>query len=326
MEALTLAQFERQAAAFDETVAATAGIDHFCSSSDWILPAHVALMPPRTPWLYRGSEGYVAMMRGVHPQGWHYVEPLESVWGLACPLAGPACRPLITAFVELCRRREVDWNMAVVSGLPVASELLAELILRLSARYRLLQGPITTRHVVELSGGMDGFLSRRSRNFRKALKRALRTAEEAGIGFERCDAASPADAAALYERIVQVEARSWKGREGVGIDAGGMHSFYRDMVGRLAARGRLRVMFARHRERDVAYILGAVFQGGYRGLQFSFEADYERFSLGNLCQYRQMIELCAEGCESYDLGTDMQYKRRWADTTRDSMAIIAVNS
>lgn len=325
MEALTLAQFERQAVAFDDTVAATSGIDHFCSSSDWILPAHAALMPPRTPWLFRGSEGYVAMMRGLHPQGWRYVEPLESVWGLACPLAGPACRPLVSAFVDLCRRREIDWDMAVLSGVPVASELLAELILRLSARYRLLQGPITARFVVDLRGGVDAFLGRRSRNFRKALKRALRTAEEAGIGFERCDAASPAQAEALYDRIVRVEARSWKGREGVGIDDGGMHAFYRDMVGRLAARDRLRVMFARHEDRDVAYILGAVFQGGYRGLQFSFESGYERLSLGNLCQYHQMIELCAEGCESYDLGTDMPYKRRWSDTTHDSIAIIAVN-
>lgn len=326
MEALTLADLEGQAVAFDRVVADTPAIDHFCSSSDWILPAHAAFMPPREPWLFRGAEGYVAMMRGVHPQGWSYIEPLESVWGLACPLVGPACRPLVEAFADLCRRREATWEVAVVSGVPLMSELLSALLLRLSARYRLMQGPITVRHVIDLRGGLDAFLGRRSRNFRKGLKRALRAAAAAGITFERCAAADAEDALALYERIVRVEARSWKGRDGVGIDQGAMHAFYRDMVARLAVHGRLRLMLARHEDRDVGYILGAVFEGGYRGLQFSFDADHEHLSLGNLCQYHQISELCAEGCTSYDLGTDMDYKRRWADATHDSVSLIAVRS
>ena len=326
MESLTLAELEGRAAAFDQAVAATPAIDHFCSSSDWILPAHAAFMPPREPWLFHGAEGYVAMMRGLHPQGWSYIEPLESVWGLACPLIGPTCRPLVEAFTDLCRRREAAWEVAVVSGVPLMSELLSELLLRLSVRYRLMQGPITVRHLADLRGGLDAFLGRRSRNFRKSLKRALRTAADLGITFERQGAGDAGSALALYERIVRVEARSWKGREGVGIDQGPMHDFYRDMVARLAAHGRLRVMMARHDDRDVGYILGAVFQGGYRGLQFSFDAEHEHLSLGNLSQYHQIIELCAEGCDSYDLGTDMAYKRRWADTTHDSVTLVAVRS
>ncbi len=169
-------------------------------------------------------------------------------------------------------------------------------------------------------------MSRRSRNFRKALRRARRAAEVAGIEFQSCHAAAPAAADALYERISCVETRSWKGRAGVGINSGNMHAFYRDMVPRLAARGLLRVIFAMHEGRDVAYVLGGVLGHTYRGLQFSYDRDYERNSLGNLCQYEQIVELCQEGVTNYDLGTGMDYKRRWAEKTRDSVTLFVVKS
>ena len=43
MHALTLEQLEQQADSFDELVATMPGIDHFCSSSAWILPAQAEL-------------------------------------------------------------------------------------------------------------------------------------------------------------------------------------------------------------------------------------------------------------------------------------------
>lgn len=324
MHALTLEELEHQADSFDELVATMPGIDHFCSSSAWILPAQAELMPPRAPWLFRGEHGYVAMMRGRHPDGWHYVEPLESMWGLACPLIGRASAALVTSFAELCRERLDDWEVALLSGIAPGSSLGMELMKQLGRRYELRLGPRAVRHVAHLDGDVDAFLARRSRNFRRALRRSLRDAELAGIAFEPARAADPASARALYQRIVEVESQSWKGMTGVGIQSGTMHGFYRDMLPRLAVRDRLRVLFARHDGRDVGYILGAVFLGTYRGLQFSFDADYRALALGNLCQYHQIVALCQEGVTSYDLGTDMDYKRRWADTTLDTISLIAI--
>lgn len=324
MHALTLAELHRRADAFDEAVAATPGIDHFCSSSAWILPAQAALMPPREPWLFDGEHGYVVMMRGRHPDGWHYIEPFESMWGLACPIIGGASERLAPAFVDLCRRRQRAWDVALLSGVASGSDLCAALVAHLAPHYELRLGPRAIRHVTDLSGGMDGFLGRRSRNFRKALRRALRAATEAGIGFEPAHARDARAAMTVYERIVRVEARSWKGRVGVGITAGPMHDFYRVMVPQLAARGRLRVMFARRDGDDIGYILGAVWLDTYRGLQFSFDAGYRDLALGNLCQYHQIAALCDEGVARYDLGTDMDYKRRWADGTQDTISLIVL--
>jgi CelD/BcsL family acetyltransferase involved in cellulose biosynthesis len=128
----------------------------------------------------------------------------------------------------------------------------------------------------------------------------------------------------VYERIVRVEARSWKGLGGVGIDSGSMHEFYRAMLPRLARHDRLRVIFARREGRDVGYILGAVFLGTYRGLQFSFDDEDRELALGNLCQYRQILALCDEGVTRYDLGTDMEYKRRWAEAQFETTLLVVV--
>jgi CelD/BcsL family acetyltransferase involved in cellulose biosynthesis len=93
------------------------------------------------------------------------------------------------------------------------------------------------------------------------------------------------------------------------------------VVGRGAAA---RLLFARREGTDLAYILGGVLGYTYRGLQFSFSQDHKRLSLGNLCQYHQIARLCEEGIDLYDLGVDVEYKRRWGETRRDTVTLVAV--
>ena len=75
---------------------------------------------------------------------------------------------------------------------------------------------------------------------------------------------------------------------------------------------------------SVAYILGAVLGDTYRGLQASFDQDYEPYSLGSLAHYHQIAELCASGVAAYDLGTDVEYKRRWGEDGLETVALVAV--
>ena len=322
MHQQTLEELEELALSFDEAVEASPDIDRFCSSTRWILPAASALMPEREPWIFHGPSGWVAMMRGRHPEGWHYLEPFEASWGLACPLVGPDPEALAADFVHLCHRRRLDWNVLLLMGLPEDSELFRRVSKHLHPYYDLFRGQVTTRNVASLAGGLDGFLSRRSRNFRRALRRAEQKADDTGIEFLACEADDADSALELYERIVAIEQRSWKGQGGVGIDAGAMHRFYEAMIQILAMRGELRTVIARHEDRDIAYVLGGICGTQYRGLQFSFDHEFREYSLGNLCQYVQIIDLVEEGIETYDLGTDMDYKRRWAELRHDTTALI----
>src|SRR5258707_1308735 len=101
---------------FDREVAITPAIDRFCSSSTWILAAASALMPPRAPASYRGANGYFAAMRGVHPAGFPYIEPVELAWGLASPLVGRDPAPLAEAVVAVLAARR-DWQLTIITGL-----------------------------------------------------------------------------------------------------------------------------------------------------------------------------------------------------------------
>jgi hypothetical protein len=323
MRALSLDQLEALSDELDADVLRTPAIDRFCSSASWVIPAARALMPPRRSWIHRGAHGWLLCMRGSHPSGVAYLEPLELAWGMACPLIGGD--PLALAdevAAALAERR--DWNVMLLPGLAPDGAMLPALLRALPARLERRFGQATLRHVASLDGGVDGFLARRSRNLRKAMRAAARDAAAAGITFETVRVGAD-DAAALYQRILAVEVRSWKGADGVGIHQGPMNKFYGEMVPRLAARGRQRTVFARHDGRDVAYCLGAVFDGEYRGLQFSYDAAYERYSLGGLMQLAQIAELAADGVRRYDLGQEMEYKRRWAEDVFETAMLVLVN-
>ena len=126
----------------------------------------------------------------------------------------------------------------------------------------------------------------------------------------------------LYRRILAVEERSWKGRENSGIVAPQMQSFYADMLARMGTRGADRITFARRDDMDLAYILGGVLGDTYRGLQFSYDAEFAHLSLGNLCQWVEIQRLSGEGIATYDLGTDVPYKQHWGETRFDTVTLI----
>ena len=216
-----------------------------------------------------------------------------------------------------------DWQLVILSGITVNGPQRRALDATLPARWERRRGQPTVRHVASLEGGIDGFLSRRSRELRKSIRKTLRAATEAGMTFESVRA-TQREAAALYDRVQAVEALSWKSKEQVGISAGPMRAFYGAMLPRLCAVGQQRTIFARLDGRDVGYILGAVMGEEYRGLQFSYDADLSQYGIGGLLQYQQVIELCGEGVARYDLGTEMDYKRRWAEEIMETEMLVLV--
>lgn len=158
---------------------------------------------------------------------------------------------------------------------------------------------------------------------RANLKRSGRLAGEERVVFE---SAKGADARAVVARAAAVETRSWKGAEESGLAADDLRAFYESLCARLAARGRLRAIFAVRDGEDVGYILGGVRDGTYRGFQFSYDARLRRASIGSLLQLEQIAELSAEGVRSYDLGMDMPYKSHWADGTLETVSLFVMRT
>lgn len=323
MEPISLAELEAQADEMERLALATPEIDAFCSSPTWILPAAAALMPPCQPLLYRGEAGFLATGLRMH-ESVRVVEPLEAMWGLASPLVGPAPGPLAAAATDILRSLDRTWDALILTGLLVESALLQAVVRILGSRYRIALGPRTVRLVASLDGGAEGFLARRARSTRKSLRQSERRAAAAGITFTEATASDAGGADRLFERILAVERRSWKGIARIGLDTAGMREFYQLMARRLATAGRLRVLFARRGDQeDVGYVLGAVFGDTYRGLQFAFDDRLRSLGLGNLSQLEQVRRL-EPAVVRYDLGTGGDYKRAWAEQEVTSAALIAM--
>jgi hypothetical protein len=251
MERLSLDELDGLRQRFDEAVEGRPDIDHFCSRTDWIIPAHTELMDePRQLRAWQGEHGFIALCHGVHPEeGWRYLQPLEAMWCFACPVVGQNAAGAASQLLRACQADASEWDVAMIGGLQPGSELLAAVARALGSAYRLGLGP--------------------------------------------------------------------------GIDTGPMRGFYQAMVGRLLSRRALHLWFARHHLRDIAYILGGASGTVYRGLQFSHDHAYHPIGLGNLSQAVQIEALCGLGYTYYDLGSDVEYKRRWGDCCFDTVMLVA---
>lgn len=323
MESLTLEEFRETRHDYDRLVDRTPDIDEFCSSSYWILPALDALFPTHDPWVRRGDacDGYVALAKGNHPRIGSYLQPMEASWGLSGPLVGDDLQTLIDEFAGHLERRADQWDMLFLSGVFEDSLQFQHLIRTFQPSYTVGVGPSMARHVASLKGGFEGYMERRSSKFRSNMRRARRKAEEADIddvylapGLDEIED--------IFERILAVEHESWKAENNSGIATGPMRKFYGEMVPMLARDGKFRVSFIRKDDQDIAYCFGGLFDSLYRGLQLSYHDDYREYSAGNLAQLAMLEGLCREGIETYDMGQAMDYKSRWADRERESIALI----
>ncbi len=321
METLTIYQLRNQAEQFHALLSQTPEVDRFCSSLDWVLPAHEAFIPDHPLLLMKSDNGFIPLARGFNPRIGRYLQPLEASWCLACPFVGPDPFALMEDFDEVLRARRAEWDLLYLSGIPVDSQIFLSIVKQFQRDYRIGIGHVTRRYIASLEGGFDGFMSRRSSKFRANLRRSARAADEAGITYETIVANDDAEATAIYDRILAIEEKSWKGKEGTGILDGGMNTFYRIMIPRLIRRGAFRSIVARKDGEDIAYVFGALFDDTYRGLQLSFDDQYRQLSLGNLMQRAMIVSLCDEGIQQYDLGSELEYKASWAEERLESVTV-----
>ena len=312
MNWLTFAQLAERREQFDACVACTPAIDRFCSTLAWSIPAAHTMMTEPEPFITESSAGFVAMMVIPVANGLRLAAPLEIAWGLSAPFAGPKPAPLVKQVADMWAERADQVDGILVSGIPPTGVWIRPLMKRFVDTERIGLGDKCVRRMASLAGGLDGFMSRRSARFRANLRRAERQGHQLGLVFERY---TQDHDGSIYERILDIERNSWKGRAGEGFDQEPSRSFYAEVITRLHQTGRLRVIFIRLDGQDVAFVFGGVFGDVYRGLQMSYRDTHSQFSLGNLGQLAMIRWMSEDGIETYDLGTEMDYKLSWAESS-----------
>jgi CelD/BcsL family acetyltransferase involved in cellulose biosynthesis len=293
--------------------------DPMSATAAWQLSAHEVWGQGR-PVIHRedGSGQVVVALKDLGARRYE-LQPLETTWRFGQSLVGEGSVELLALLVDAATRAlDANSRRIVLTGLAPNSPILDDLHACFGRRYDLwLSTEPAVQGAASLDGGIDGFLSRRSGNFRRKLRQQQRRAAELGVTFEHLGLSTPLEAELVYARMIAVEQRSWKGRLGCGMDSPGPRQFYAAMLRRLASLGRARVAFATRDEQDIGFIFGGVVGSIYRGQQFSFDWDWADVSVGNLLQFEQVARLCEEGITRYDLGPlrgpKMAYKIHWAE-------------
>ena len=300
------------------------GVDPWCSHSSWSLAVHASFADPQSdPGPAFGLEhaNGVATFGRLHTaEGASALVPLDRVWGFASPVVcgvgteTDVCEDLAATLIA-----DPSWKICVLTGSEVDGPMFNALVSGFGRHLQLYSGETRTRCLASLDGGVDRYLARRTREHRRNLRQAQRQA--VGLIYDITDN-DPAET--IVERLHMVEARSWKGRDGSGIESPDMARLYKTLVYDLSHRKALRCVFLQQDGSDVGFILGGVLGSTYRGLQISFCEDVRARSVGNLLQWHEVKRSCGEGLHTYDLGMDIAYKRRWAEQLFETTAIVAV--
>lgn len=304
-----LAWFDAPDSAWNRAAAAVEQGDPFCCRTEWQLSYDEAFDPGRRLHLLEGDDSVVAFAERGETDPVPLLVPVESSWLFANPLLGPRALDLLESFLTTWP----ELPNLLLSGLLPHGRLLRKVVRRLGRHYQILPLEPCIMRSASLAGGLDGFLSRRSRRLRSNLRAAGRRAADRGIVFERHAPTTVEAAAAAYERILAVEATSWKGIGECGMAESPSREFYGAMLRRLAAAGNGRVIFARIDDRDVGFIFGGIAGDVYRGQQFSYDDALAGLSIGNLLAVEKIRWLVEDGVTRYDMGPLMEYKLHWTE-------------
>lgn len=309
---------------WDAAVAISDDVDRFCSSSRWILPALDAFHPNDEPVVLSSDSGMAALVRGHHDVVGQFLTPMEATWGLASGLVAWDPDRFAVQLREALRDEDLRVSVALLSGLRPGRRLWRALVRELQPDYVLRPAATSRRNVASLDGGYDGWLGRRTRKFRANLRRQARRASDRGIEVEPIVVDDAETLRSLYDRAMALEAISWKGLSEQGVDSEPMRSFTFDVLTRsLHARdAEVRWIVARAEDRDIGYLHGVLAGRHFRGLQMSFADAWRDAGVGSLMQATAIRWLCDDGARSYDLGSELPYKARWAERSDPTVGLL----
>lgn len=252
--------------------------------------------------------------------------PLENSWRFGCPLLGADPAELFSVYMNQMFLH-FKWPIVpVLSGIRPNSRLERDLFQRCGKNFSLRVHEEYWNCCASLENGLDGWLGRRSANHRAKLRKARRKALDAGIVFERHIPWSAAEAEEVYQRMLEVEIKSWKGIEKCGMAETPAREFYAALMRRLSRRGGARVIFATLDGQTIGYIFGTVLGPYYRGQQFSYDQAFASLSPGNLLQHETVAWLCEDGFIRYDMGPvtgpRMAYKEHWTEQNLHCVTLV----
>jgi CelD/BcsL family acetyltransferase involved in cellulose biosynthesis len=306
---------------WDALAAGSGAPDPSCCGPAWQVTALACSRRAGAPvFLRQSSDGQIAFALTASPSGLRF-GPMEAHWGFGCPMLGPGSSDLLFDMIGQLRDAALPVPVKIdVPGLQPGGLHERQLATAFPDRHLIAQD---AHAAASLGGGLEGWMSRRSANFRRNLQRAQRAADGHGIGFERHAPVTAQQARAVYRRMLDMEMRSWKGPGREGLLA--LPEFYGKLLAAYARRAAARVIIARAGGEDIGFCFGGLYGGIYRGQQTSYVEAWCNVSLGVLMHRETARWLCDDGANLQHFGPaqpGMAYKSRFCELDQPSVRVI----
>jgi len=162
-----------------------------------------------------------------------------------------------------------------------------------------------------------------SRSRRQQYRRKWRKAEE--IGPTRLEILTPTETEmdAIFDRLIAVEAKSWKGRAGTALlHDGKQAAFFRSFGRKMAAKGQLRLCFLTIGGQDAAMTFAVVWDNRFWAIKVGYDESFATVSPGEAL----LVELIRHAAEneysSFEFcGKDAPWTRVWAENSQEIEAL-----
>lgn len=298
----------------------TSNIDHFCSSFAWIEPSFRVFNKGTHLFISEIEKNALILCQGINHKIGRYYIPLESSWELASPFLGKNVEQKICAL--LAPFFHMKWDVIYLSGLPFGSSFLLRIKKCVSKikNISIRNGKLTHRFIASLEDGIEGFYARRSRKFRRNMRKNKEKTSD--IRFQIYKINSSFEMLSYFNRAVDIEKRSWKGLKIDGIISPRMNLFSKRVLLHAANQMSACGIIAFDGTKEVGFLYGALFKNIFRGLQMSYDNNYRDLGLGNMLQHKMIEYLANNQIKAYDLGSEIPYKTRWAEIKLTTQSIL----
>ncbi|MEM7393600.1 MAG: GNAT family N-acetyltransferase, partial [Verrucomicrobiota bacterium] len=215
--------------------------------------------------------------------------------------------------IEACK---TDWDVLHLKGIAHDDNRVLTALQQACPQHTLAVSHRYISPYLELEGTYHDYTMRRSRNFRKQLKRDRKRLEERGsLLIEQGETLDSREAVDSVHRITN---QSWKSQRGTGLfQHPALRDFMIDLFDATREAGTLMTRFLTSNGERIAHEVCFRHHGRVYSYNSCFNAAFANASPGEVLTAAVLEEAWASGCTEYDmLRGDEDYKLRWSKTVR----------
>jgi CelD/BcsL family acetyltransferase involved in cellulose biosynthesis len=197
-------------------------------------------------------------------------------------------------------------------------------------RYRFIKRKASDSFYIKWAGSWEEYLRKKSRKFRKNLKRGERKLKE-NVKYEIKYFTKPEDLDFVFEKIYEIESKCWK--KYTIFFSKEREIFFRTYFKKIAPEGELLVAFLCMEEEYAAFDIYLIGKEKAYIITGSYKDKFQEYSPGFILTNHVLQKLTESKVSELDLGVGswprwrpMEWKKRWATGSKENYWVWLYNN